>query len=856
MSNAKKEKKKMKNKLKIVISLILMLTMTIPLTILPITKADTATEIPTFLLLNVGPNPIGVGQTAQVNAFMSKPPLTAGLGGSGTMYQKITVDVTQPDGTTKTLGPFTSDGTGGTWCTFTPDRAGNYTFKASYPGQHVEEYLTSFLGGPPVFYNLTYLPSESDTYTLTVQADPIPMYNPPALPGEYWSRPIYSTNYNWATLGGSWLGLAAPAFATTGDYDATGNFQPYSTAPNTGHIMWVQPTHFGGQPGSPISNDQMSQYMSTTIASNFFEPIILNGVLYYTEYAGPNAQKASWKAVDIRTGETLWTRSAGESGNEVIRMGQILRFHSIQEFGSWAFLYSCPSASFFGTPGYFSIYDAKTGEYMANITGIQNVGFLADYEEEQEGTLLGYYTGGGNLTLWNSTKLMMANSFDKITIRPTGTYNWSQGIEWTVPIPTTIGNQPMNGAMSIAARTKDVILLRYAPSPGMFSALSYGYQTTAGFNAKTGALLWGPKNQTIPNLHDVSILTAGEGVYVLHDKDTDEAYGYSLTTGDQVWGPVKLPGNAWSHLSRAAEAAYGRIYIFDFGGYINALDAATGKIDWTFTPRSAGYNTGYGVYPLWYNAMISDGKLFVSESHMYDPPVYPGAQQLAINCTDGSLVWGMLSFTGRVPTACADGYLIQWNSYDNQIYSIGKGPTDTSIAASPKVSEQGSSVVIEGKVIDISAGTKDSDRSARFPDGVPVVSDESMSPWMEYVYMQQPKPTNATGVPVELYVMDSNGNYRSIGTTKTDINGYYSYQWTPDIDGKYTVYGVFSGSESYWPSQAETTFAVDPVKPTPTTQQIQSSSMADQYLLPGIIAIIIAIAVGFAVTILVLRKRP
>ena len=168
-------------------------------------------------------------------------------------------------------------------------------FKAFYPGQHIEETVPGFFG-PPTVYNITYLTSESDTFTLIVQTDPIPTYPMLPLPTEYWTRPIYATNYNWAALGGSWYGLATPAFATTGDYDATGNFQQYSTAPNTGHIMWTKPTHFGGQVGAPISADQMSQYMSTTIATNFFEPIILNGVLYYTEYAGPNAAKASWVA--------------------------------------------------------------------------------------------------------------------------------------------------------------------------------------------------------------------------------------------------------------------------------------------------------------------------------------------------------------------------------------------------------------------------------------------------------------------------------------------------------------------------------------------------------------------------------
>ena len=230
---------------------------------------------------------------------------------------------------------------------------------------------------------------------------------------------------------------------------------------------------------------------------------------------------------------------------------------------------------------------------------------------------------------------------------------------------------------------------------------------------------------------------------------------------------------------------------------VNAVDLATGNIDWTYVPRSSGYNTGYGIYPVWYNGMIADGKLFISESHMYDPPVYPGAQQLAINTTTGELVWSILSFTGRVPTAAADGYLIQWNCFDSQIYSIGKGPTQTAVTASPKVSEQGNLVLVEGTVMDISAGTKDSDRTARFPNGVPAVSDASQSAWMEYVYMQQPKPTNTTGVPVVVSVVDPNGNTYVVGTTTSEESGHYKVTFVPEVAGEYCVIATFGGTESH-----------------------------------------------------------
>jgi len=843
-----------KTKLMTAFSLLLVLTIAMTLaSFLPAVQAYE--EIPTFLLLSAAPNPVGVGQTTYVNVFLSKPPPTAGLGGAGALYEGLTVEMVRPDGNKQVFGPYRSDAVGGAWFTFTPDKVGNYTLKGFYPGQWFNASASyDFFGNLIPGYQRWYVPAVSSTVNLTVQQEPIPPYSGPPLPTEFWSRPIYATNYAWGQLGGNWLGLAAAVFATTGRYDATGNFQPYTTAPNTGHIMWTKPTHFGGQVGLPISADQASQYMSTTIASNYFEPIIINGILYYTQLGGPTAEEVSWNAVDVRTGETLWTRTPGETGNEVLRMGQILRWHSIQEYGSWAFLYSCTSASFFGFPTFFSIYDPMTGKFLANITGIQNVPFLMDLETEQQGTLLGHYTQGGNLTMWNSTKLMMSKSFDRITIRPSGTYSWDDGKQWSVPIPTTVGTTPIGAPLSIAARTPEVILLRYYPSPGMFVELSYGYQITAGFDTKTGKLLWGPINQTLPYLQDIALLAARDGVYVLHNKDTNEAYGYSLKTGEKLWGPVKLPGNAWSHISRTGQIAYGYVYIWDFGGYVNALNATTGKIEWTYTRGSSGYNTPYGVYPLWYNAEVCDGKIFLSESHMYDVPLFPGAQQLALNATTGKLVWSLLSFTGRVPGAHADGYRVQWNSYDNQIYCLGKGPSATTVQAPMTAITAGDSVVIQGRVIDISAGTKQTEQAARFPNGVPCVSDDSMSGWMEFVYMQQPCPANVTGVEVTIDAVDPNNNFINIGTATTDGFGLLSHAWkTPDVPGKYTIIATFAGSESYWPSYSETAMVVEeaPAPPAPTPTPLILPPY-ETYTIGATVAIIIAIAIA---VVLILWKK-
>ena len=58
------------------------------------------------------------------------------------------------------------------------------------------------------------------------------------------------------------------------------------------------------------------------------------------------------------------------------------------------------------------------------------------------------------------------------------------------------------------------------------------------------------------------------------------------------------------------------------------------------------------------------------------------------------------------------------------------------------------------------------------------------------------------GVEVVLErVLTANGNYREIGTDyKRFKRCIFSFQWTPDIEGKYTVVATFAGSEAYYPS--------------------------------------------------------
>ena len=202
----------------------------------------------------------------------------------------------------------------------------------------------------------------------------------------------------------------------------------------------------------------------------------------------------------------------------------------------------------------------------------------------------------------------------------------------------------------------------------------------------------------------------------------------------------------------------------------------------------------------------------------------------------------------------ADGILTYWNNYDHQLYAVGKGPSKLTVEAPLAAITLGDSLVIQGTVTDVSPGTQQSEQALRFPNGVPAVSDAIESEWMAYVYMQKPKPTNTTGVTVTLEVIDANNNRRPIGTATSDSSGVFSFQWEPDIEGKYTVIATFPGSESYWPSFSEASFAVDEAPPAipPDTTAEPTNPPYELYTIGAAIAIIIAIAI---VGLLILKKH-
>ena len=187
-----------------------------------------------------------------------------------------------------------------------------------------------------------------------------------------------------------------------------------------------------------------------------------------------------------------------------------------------------------------------------------------------------------------------------------------------------------------------------------------------------------------------------------------------------------------------------------------------------------------------------------------------------------------------------------------------RGPSKTTINAPQLGVTTATPVTITGSVTDISAGSQQEAVAANFPNGLPCVSDGSMSHFMEAVYEQQEMPHNVTGVPVTISVTDSNGNFRDIGTTTSNAYGTYSLTWTPDISGNYTVTATFAGSGGYYPSSAATAFHAteSAATSTPISTTIAANLTPTDFTLGVAAIIVVIIVIGAILAMLMLRRKP
>jgi hypothetical protein len=848
----------LKNKSKIsAITFVLVLTISAILVALPTATAhDPPLTVPTFSYIVVAPNPVGIGQTAWIVFWLDQMPLTA-AGSGGDRWRNLEVEVTKPDGSKQMLGPFTSDPVGSGYTSYTPDQVGTYTFDFNFPGQVLSLTGPTGIPGRSSPYENDTFAASSATTTLTVQQDPIPDPITYPLPTEYWTRPIEGQNTAWFRVASNWL---------SGSHIVE-RVQPDGTAPNSPHIMWTKPISFGGVVGGSRTRiEGMAYYSGLSYEVKFSDPIIMNGRLYYNLPLGESGSGGGYVCVDLLTGEEIFWQNMSKPS-----FGQLYDYESMNQHGVIpnGYLWSVPGR---GDPPDtpWKAYDPMTGTWLFSLTNVPSGTTVYG----PNGEILIYQLDVENkwLALWNNTCEQqglhgeLGTSSGAYQWRPIGkTVDMSQAYSWNVTIPML-----PPGATVVKVIHDDLILGRSGILPGVGrSALSWEPYTMWAISLKPetrGQLLW-TKEYDAPadNTLQQGWVEPTSRVFTIYYKSTMQWLGYSIDNGSLLWGPTPSEPS-WNFYSTPAlaeftSAAYGNLYVAGYSGELRCYNLKNGNLLWTYNNTYAGFENPYGNYPLSI-AAIADGKvyLFTSE-HSPNAPPYKGVRIRSIDAFTGEEIWtamGWSSGGAGISWAIADGYMVYLNLYDMQIYCFGKGPSATTVTVQNDILAKGNSVLIKGTVIDVVAGTKQNEQVARFPNGVPAISDEYMTEWMEYLYMQKPIPMELNGVPVKLEIFGEDGSYSELGTVTSNSYGDFVYEWTPPDEGLYTIMATFEGSDSYWSSYDATYLSVGPAAAPSGPIEPEPTEPEEAPFITTEIAIIIAVVVVAVVGIVaywVLRKR-
>ena len=806
--------------------------------------------VATTAFISVSPNPIGQGQNVLVNLWL-EPPVAYNRFFSG---YKITV--TKPDNSTETIGPLNSyQGDSTAWVSYSVSQIGAYKFKFDFPGNYFKAgwyyngvyYATQAdlppgvntggmgFGGPANLQSAWYQGSISPEASLTVQQDSVSGWPAAPLPTEYWTRPIPIENREWYLIGGHYpftgVGGGTDWPADTNTYASNYKFTPYVQAPDTSHVAWKRQGALagiaGGQFGYRSVGAGESAYAGTPT-------IIFQGRAYQTinkpmttmiNGSVVSQTMSVWTCYDIRTGKVYWEQTGITQPPTVITFNQV---------GT-----SVPGAEQTGMgTGTFSLvyigssrmikYDPWSGAVSLNISLPVAAGTM--YKDPYALTV---QTLGTKYYLINWTTTGTSTDF-KTRIISNVTYPFG-----------SLGSVDFESNIAV--------------SSGSITPAGAGHplgQFLMGASLSTGQLLW---NVTTTDIFFPTGLCAD------HGKVTTRVLGgwwdcWNLQSGALLWQSDK-PGTSggeeypWGDFGAYTIASYGGlIYDFSYAGFY-ALDWDTGKIVWHYTTPATPFEAAW--YPsmsLFSNSpIIADGKIFYGNGeHSPTEPLSRGWRLWALNATTGEYLWDISG--GGSAGAVADGYLTYDNRYDGYMYVFGSGPSQTTISAPQTAITAGTTAILSGTILDQSPAQT----------GAACVSKESMSTYMEFLHMQRPidgfyHNVTVTGVPVSIDVIDPNNNYFHLNTVISDEKGNFGYAWNPTIAGQYKITATFSGDESYGSSWATTYATVSDAPaviatPIPISLDNTTNTLM-MYVIAGVIAVIIAIAIVGAVILFAIKKK-
>jgi hypothetical protein len=334
--------------------------------------------------------------------------------------------------------------------------------------------------------------------------------------------------------------------------------------------------------------------------------------------------------------------------------------------------------------------------------------------------------------------------------------------------------------------------------------------------------------------------------YLWYHSYSTSLVGVDTATGLKAWEsePQIYPWGDFNSYNLAH--AYHLVMTNSWDGHLYAYVAETGELAWKVFFGDSLAETAMDVYVPYGNTIVGDYKCYtVSGQHTQPSPPSRGDRMICNDALTGEIIWQYDHFQrGAGGESLASGVLTYGNAYDGMTYAFAKGPTEITVETPLTAQPLGTSVLIQGTVMDMSPGAPNT----------PCVSDASQNAWMQYLYNNHPKPTEdeVDGVVVHLEYVGADGVVKDLTHVTSDLNGKYQYAWTPPAEGTYRIIATLDPTESYWSSTNDSGLLVAAAHETVEPEAAPDYTM----LMYGIIgAVIAAIVIGIVSLMLILRKK-
>jgi len=366
----------------------------------------------------------------------------------------------------------------------------------------------------------------------------------------------------------------------------------------------------------------------------------------------------------------------------------------------------------------WNLFDAQTGKYCMSVVNGSGLTFGTD----AKGELIGYFlnstagaqviagnpqfgtnvlenftTGQPHVTAVNMTVCAGFTASMSPTNTAINTFRaMKTGFMWDKAAPNNISGVTINPALAISTVTGNEIVLTggFVHGQGAGSEVP-GWFTFGSMDINTGNINF-VKNITYPTDGWLLPYTRtgqayADGYFINMNLVSHIVDGYRTDDGTKAW-EVTLTGdngadaNPYDQFGTKTNIGPGVVIWSGLGGDVWCQNVTNGDLVWyTNTTKlmgSSGLETPYNVWPLWsFNSGCGTPNIiYLCVGHEYDPPLFRGAQVLAVNITNGQLIWKELD-TSVESSAIAYGKLVTLNAYDNQLYCMGKGPSSITVSA-------------------------------------------------------------------------------------------------------------------------------------------------------------------------------